>query len=83
MRHGYFLPGRGLFGDPELAAEAEAYWRASPAVAIERVGHYDGCSIFIFADGQKVCRMCLQDFFSEKFRVEVRDWNGIGWERPR
>jgi hypothetical protein len=85
MRHGYFLPGRGLFGDIDLAVDAQTFWSLSPAGDFlwKHLGHYDGASIWITNDGRTTIRLCLQDFFSEKFRVEVRDWSGISWERAR
>jgi hypothetical protein len=73
MRHGYFVPKRGLFGDEAFAAEARALWGSSIAGGFTDYGRYDGASVFQRADGSVVRRLVVQDYFSEDLRVRAVD----------
>ena len=74
MRHGYFLPRLGAFGDMGMARLACERWASLPTgmLSVERLGHHDGASAFESRDGI-VVRVVLCDFASETFRYIVRD----------
>jgi len=73
MRHGYFLPKRGLFGDEAFASEAQALWGSSITGGFTDCGRYDGASVFQRDDWSIVRRLVVQDYFSEELRVRAVD----------
>lgn len=74
MKHGYFIPSHNKFyGDMEFATESRELWQVL-GLSDKFAGRYDGVSIHQLDNGTVVKRACVQDFFSEKLRVIVKDY---------
>jgi hypothetical protein len=78
MRHGYYIACTdSMHGDEEFSQDAKNTFNRFGFTPDKKGryqgGRYDGCSLFIGDDGFIVERVCLEDFFSEQFRVIVKD----------
>jgi len=73
MRYGYYLANRRtMHGDPDLSCEATQTWSLWCG-SFKRAGHYDGVSIYQRVDGTWARVLIVEDFFSETFKVHVRE----------
>lgn len=70
-RHGYYLPEKDMLcGDQELAAKSKEIF---DSYGIPEPQRNDGVSIFEDENGKVVTRLTVTDFFSETFKVHVKD----------